>query len=121
MDSPRADAALELLLEELRQLRDEVRELKGPHRPSNVGLHDVLSVPEAARWVRVDETRLRKLLTEAGAIHTGLGPARVVASDVLAVLKGEETTATPPPTKMRKGRKGRSVSAVQPLPRRRLD
>lgn len=98
-----------------------------PPRPSNVGPHDVLTVPEAARWVRVDPGRLRRLLAEAGCLHTGLGAARVIAGDVLALLRGEPVGATgaPPPKVKRKGRQpppgARTVSARQPLPLYKFD
>ena len=117
---PTADILSDLLAE-VRDLR--AKQALDRNRPSNVGVNDILSVPEAARWTRVDEARLRKLLTQAGVLHTGLGPARVIASDVLAVLKGEpSTTAQTAPVKVKRRRRkappgSRTVAAHQPLPR----
>lgn len=84
--------------------------------PQNVGLNDPLSIPDAARWVRVDEARLREAMAAANAIYTGFGPARVIAGEVLQVLR---VTPVHPPRR-RAPPKNRTVTSCRPLPRKKL-
>lgn len=93
---------------------------EGRPAPQGVGLNDPLSIPDAARWVRVDEATLRERMEAAGAVYSGFGPARVIAGEVLMVLRGEPVRGKAPQARRRSLEGKRIVSATQPLPRKDL-
>lgn len=92
--------------------------MRAPEPPPFHGDRDILTVPQAARWLGMCPDRLRTALREAGLVYERFGLGRVVAGEVLGFLKGAEVSAAgpiPQPRRRRRARKGKSFPAKQKL------